>query len=1576
MREKEKKNYVIKSAILTIVFVIFLSAWGMPLKIVYAENSTSFLKNPARDADGYMTYDCIWFGNYKQGTDATKSPIKWRVLKVDGDDVFLHADKVLDVRRFHDYEDEKYAGSITSSCPDITWKDSTVRAWLNGDSSQYKEFSDENFIDTAFSEEEQQAIKTTDLESRGWFNNDSCSTKDKVFLLSREEAKNSAYGFLESENKHDDARTRKLTEYAYNGGSSRQGKVSDKSYDELEPWDWWLRNRGRGTTNFMRIYIDKIDVHGGDGYNYSTIGICPAMHISLKEAEGLWSYAGTVSTNEKKEPEEVEPEVPDDSKKNYIDELTPVFHYSASDGTRHESTLGVYSDHMFYINDETIHYRNEFAQLSLATVMAGYSDCRLDSRWTETIKPTAGNGYARAANIAEWYKKLRFSGMKFVNYEVPLSNSDDKVAFSMAKKYINRGEDKNDTLKGENTVVAVVLRGGGYGAEWSSNFNVVNKSSTEDHYGFAQAAEKVKKELDRYIQNLSSEKDGVRGDLKVWICGYSRSAATANKVAHEINKNGAGGISVAKKNLYAYTFATPNVATKDNLTDSAKARDENIFNIVSPQDLVPQVPLNSWGYGRYGNVLWLPIDSKDQLWQRYTSLSGKSITSESPKIGPLQADVVYKIKKLAGNLVGGRNAYKTLLQEPLRDKFREKNQSYSGKSSDERYESLYAESLAIAGLKHTFYAVKGNLKNLGRVHEPEHYMARLDTMTKSELEEFVSGKDNRTIREIMIDNMPVYNDMITLDQALEEIGASVEKTENGAIIFLPGNSDTFKDAKNIRFTATTSSKVNIIIRDLNSELDEKQMVSFSGIQLSAGKEYNLNVGASGSSALLTATGEQTRKPDYDSANVSTGTVHNVKVEGGTADTEKAYPGQPVTIYATDSDAARQFEQWELEDSDSDCIDDARSQIATIRMPDHDITVKGTYEDRDYLIRCDEDGLWSDGHFDKSSFRVYTGNEMETKLSTDEYTLSFAPYTDDEEDAVFSSQLPKTAGKDYYVKASIKGTNLSQIVFFHIRKATDLRNYELNIEDYWDDEMVPSDVSLTRISSGRGKALDTSKYKIRYVSYDAYEKNDYELKGLKMTAEPPAKPGEYIAIALPAQPGYTGDLVVEFEVKNHKNLSGYWCRSSMYVFGKVADLSLERKKNGAYEKLPQSAYHITYTKDDDDGTSNTLNAFPTETGDYGAEYSGRGGYTGETYHYFEVVSSDLFANAEEWQNVSKPYNFTMQADSKQGVRFTAAEDGYFRIVINDLPRDAEGVDGSYFECIAVLDNKYNDLVLSENGYAKLKKGETYYAVVNFIGDEEKTEVVNVSLEKCKHNSTSYVANKRSLTCLREGYTGDKICDECEGIISTGEISGKTSHRFGTWTTEIRPTVFKTGKQQSLCVVCGKAKYRSMLKLKPTIKINTKKIALQRGQSTTKVKVSGLAYGDKISSWSSSNKLVKVSKNGKIMAGKKTGKATVTVKLKSGKKASVSVKVQKSVVAATKITVKPSSISIKVGKTYKLKPEISPLTCIQKIRYASSNKKVASVSSSGVVKGKKKGKCKIKISCGKKVKYVTISVSIGR
>ena len=70
----------------------------------------------------------------------------------------------------------------------------------------------------------------------------------------------------------------------------------------------------------------------------------------------------------------------------------------------------------------------------------------------------------------------------------------------------------------------------------------------------------------------------------------------------------------------------------------------------------------------------------------------------------------------------------------------------------------------------------------------------------------------------------------------------------------------------------------------------------------------------------------------------------------------------------------------------------------------------------------------------------------------------------------------------------------------------------------------------------------------------------------------------------------------------------------------------------------------------------------------------------------------------------------------------------------------------------------------------------------------------------------------------------------------------------------------------------------------MKLNVTSIKLQKKQSTTKVKVTGLANGDSVKSWTSSNKkIVTVDKNGKIKAGKKTGNAKITVTLKSGKKA---------------------------------------------------------------------------------------------
>ena len=69
-----------------------------------AKAATLNLHNPTM-INGVSTWDCVYFGTYWQNDtngdgiadqNDAKEPIKWRVLQVDGDDVFLMSDKNLD----------------------------------------------------------------------------------------------------------------------------------------------------------------------------------------------------------------------------------------------------------------------------------------------------------------------------------------------------------------------------------------------------------------------------------------------------------------------------------------------------------------------------------------------------------------------------------------------------------------------------------------------------------------------------------------------------------------------------------------------------------------------------------------------------------------------------------------------------------------------------------------------------------------------------------------------------------------------------------------------------------------------------------------------------------------------------------------------------------------------------------------------------------------------------------------------------------------------------------------------------------------------------------------------------------------------------------------------------------------------------------------------------------------------------------------------------------------------------------------------------------------------------------------
>ena len=160
----------------------------------------------------------------------------------------------------------------------------------------------------------------------------------------------------------------------------------------------------------------------------------------------------------------------------------------------------------------------------------------------------------------------------------------------------------------------------------------------------------------------------------------------------------------------------------------------------------------------------------------------------------------------------------------------------------------------------------------------------------------------------------------------------------------------------------------------------------------------------------------------------------------------------------------------------------------------------------------------------------------------------------------------------------------------------------------------------------------------------------------------------------------------------------------------------------------------------------------------------------------------------------------------------------------------------------------------------------------------------------------------------------------------------------------------------------------------VSLNASSIPLQKGKSTTAVKAT-LTKGDSIAKWTSSNKKVAtVDKKGKITA-KKTGTATITVRTKKGATASVKVKVQKGKVTTKKLTitnVTGKKLTMKKGKTFKIKTSVTPITSPDKISYASSNKKIVTVDKKGKLKAVKKGTATITVKSGKKTVKFKVNV----
>jgi len=192
--------------------------------------------------------DIVYFGSYYQSNAISpqKELIPWIVLAKEYGKFLLISQKILEYEPYHNI------------MVDITWKDCSLRDWLNND-----------FYNLAFSDFEKKVIADIELinfttyalwgKEKGAFN-----TKDRVFLLSIAELKKYFYSYS--------SRQASATEYAEAQGSiNKDGNAS-----------WWLRSPGiysycaQYVSNDGNIYLDYCN-----SVSDISVGVRPAIWMKL-----------------------------------------------------------------------------------------------------------------------------------------------------------------------------------------------------------------------------------------------------------------------------------------------------------------------------------------------------------------------------------------------------------------------------------------------------------------------------------------------------------------------------------------------------------------------------------------------------------------------------------------------------------------------------------------------------------------------------------------------------------------------------------------------------------------------------------------------------------------------------------------------------------------------------------------------------------------------------------------------------------------------------------------------------------------------------------------------------------------------------------------------------------------------------------------------------------------------------------------------------------------------------------------------------------------------------------------------
>ena len=202
-----------------------------------------------------------------------------------------------------------------------------MRSWLNGYGASVNQsktdYSKKNFINSAFTSTQKNAIKTTSVVNNNNINYGTTggnNTSDQVFLLSTSEVYNTdtaaGYGFVKN-NIDDEARRSRCSTYAHAMGTWRYYDT-DAEYTKYNGNVYWrLRSSSWCSASYVDYGYGLFEYIDVDEPSFSLCGMRPALHLNLSSSN-LYSYAGTVCSDAMKSGESgtdnpVNPSEPDES---------------------------------------------------------------------------------------------------------------------------------------------------------------------------------------------------------------------------------------------------------------------------------------------------------------------------------------------------------------------------------------------------------------------------------------------------------------------------------------------------------------------------------------------------------------------------------------------------------------------------------------------------------------------------------------------------------------------------------------------------------------------------------------------------------------------------------------------------------------------------------------------------------------------------------------------------------------------------------------------------------------------------------------------------------------------------------------------------------------------------------------------------------------------------------------------------------------------------------------------------------------------------------------------------------------